>query len=159
MGKKEISLMQIEKALGPILKENGLELYHLELVQEPAGWFLRVFIDSEDGVDLDTCARVSETLNRRLDVIKDLPEPYTLEVSSPGIERSLKRLADYQKAIGSKIYLKTFQPLMGPKSKREKEFVGILEQADEGQVIIKVNSQRMAIALESIAVAHLLAEL
>lgn len=158
MKKKEI-LSKVLEIVEPILEEEKLELYDLELKEEPAGWFLRVFIDSEKGVDLEICARVSEILDRKLDSISELPEPYTLEVSSPGIERPLKKLADYQKSVGSKIYLKTFQPFIDAHGEKRREFTGRLEEVDEGSLVIKFDNQKIAIPYSSIAAAHLVAEL
>lgn len=87
----------------PIADELGYELVEVEYVKEGRNWFLRLYIDKEDGVDLDDCALFSERLEEVLDAIQPdpIPHAYYLEVSSPGAERPLVTEKDFEKAVGS----------------------------------------------------------
>lgn len=157
LGKRE-ALNKVREVVEPILREKDLELFDLELAEEPAGWFLRVFIDAEGDVDLDTCAEVSEILSRKLDTVKDLPDPYILEVSSPGIERPLRKRSDYEKVLGQKIYVKAFAPICIPGGETSKELTGQLIGVEEEAILLELAKKQVKIALNSIAKAHLLVE-
>lgn len=81
----------------------------IEYVKEGQNWFLRLYIDKDDGVDIEECGIVSERLSEKLDEIDPIPHNYYLEVSSPGAERPLKKPSDFTKAIGKNVHVKTFQ--------------------------------------------------
>lgn len=151
--KKEDLIRQIEQLVEPILAEQKLELFDIEFRQEPAGSFLRVFIDSEQGVDIEACVRLNEVLGKKLDQSKIISGHYTLEVSSPGIERPLKKEKDYQKALGSKIYIKTFAPIGN-----QKEFTGVLESVERNSVTIRTQKDSIRVPLNLITKAHLVAD-
>lgn len=157
LGKREV-LNKVREVVELILREKNLELFDLELTEEPAGWFLRVFIDAEGGVDLDTCAEVSEILSRKLDMVEDLPDPYALEVSSPGIERPLRKRSDYEKVLGQKIYVKAFAPISIPGGEASKELTGQLIGVEEEAILLELAKKQVKIALNSIARSHLLVE-
>ncbi|PSL51227.1 ribosome maturation factor RimP [Salsuginibacillus halophilus] len=97
----------------PIVADLGLELVDVEYKQEGKHWFLRLFIDSETGVDLDDCQRVSERVSEKLDADDPVNEAYYLEVSSPGAERPLYNEKDITRAIGRNVHLTTHQPVHG----------------------------------------------
>lgn len=80
----------VKELASPILENLQLELVDIEYVKEGKNWYLRLFIDSEDGVDIEECGMVSERLSEKLDEIDPIPHNYFLEVSSPGAERPLK---------------------------------------------------------------------
>lgn len=117
----------------PILEEMDLELVDVEFVKEGKNWFLRVFIDSLNGVDIEECGRVSEKLSEQLDEKDPVDYPYFLEVSSPGAERPLKKEEDLKKAIGKQVNIKTYEPIEG-----EKVFEGKLVNFDGETVTIEV---------------------
>jgi ribosome maturation factor RimP len=115
---------QVEKIAAPLLDSMGLELVEVEYKKEGPNWFLRIYIDgTEDSVNLDDCARASEQLSLALDKHDPIPGNYYLEVSSPGVERPLKKEADYQKAIGKTVHVSTYEPIDGQRS-----FEGILQE-------------------------------
>ena len=118
----------------PILEAENFELVEVEFVKEGKNWFLRVFIDKEEGIDIEECAFVSERLSEKLDTIEPdpIPQAYFLEVSSPGAERPLKKETDYEKALGNYIHVSLYQPIDG-----EKQFEGFLQSFDENQLVIK----------------------
>ncbi len=144
----------VETLVKPIADELGLELVDIEYVKEGRNWFLRVFLDKENGIDIDECAHVSEQLSKLLDEKDPIPEQYFLEVSSPGAERPLKKKQDFENAIGRNIHVKTYEPING-----EKEFEGtLLLFADDLitlQIKIKTAKKELQIPLDKIAKARL----
>jgi ribosome maturation factor RimP len=141
----------VEELVAPILNEMNLELVDIEYVKEGKEWFLRVFIDSEKGIDIDECAAVSERLSEKMDEQDPVPHNYFMEVSSPGAERPLKKAADFERSIGKNVYIKTYEPIDG-----EKEFEGELMSFD-GQTItitIKIKTRKKTIEIPYEKVAH-----
>lgn len=144
----------VSQLASPIIEDLGLELVDIEYVKEGRDWFLRVFIDKETGVDIEECGLVSERLSEKLDEVDPIEHNYFLEVSSPGAERPLKKQADFEKAIGKNVYMKTYEPIEG-----EKTFEGILTAFDGKNVTleIKVKTRKKTINIpyEKIAKARL----
>lgn len=105
----------VEELAAPIVEQENLELVDVEYKKEGANWFLRVFIDKPEGVDIDDCGRVSEALSAKLDEVDPIPDSYFLEVSSPGAERPLKKPADFEKSVGKQIHITTYEPVDGKK--------------------------------------------
>lgn len=96
----------------------GMELVHLEMKNEPGGSLLRLYIDKEGGVTLDDCARISRQLSAQLDVDDPIPHRYTLEVSSPGLDRPLHSESDFRRFAGRTIRLSTNAPINGRRNYR-----------------------------------------
>lgn len=101
--------------LEPIVEANNLELVDLEFVKEGVNWYLRVYIDKEGGVNIDDCEQVSRALEAKLDEADPIEQAYILEVSSPGIDRPLKKEADFVKYQGEIIDVKLYKPQNGSK--------------------------------------------
>jgi len=138
----------------PFLGEHGFELVDVEFKKEGTEWYLRVFIDKPGGIEIDDCQMVSEWLSDRLDEVDPIPQSYYLEVSSPGIERPLKKDHDYEVFKGRKILVHTFAPLHGGK-----EHTGELLGLVDNTVQLKLaNGEMLAIPREQVAVARLVAE-
>jgi ribosome maturation factor RimP len=144
----------VENIVTPIVNEIGLELVDIEYVKEGRDWFLRVYIDKENGVDIEDCGIVSEKLSEKLDAIDPIPHNYFLEVSSPGAERPLKKDKDFEKAMGKNVFIKTYEPIDG-----EKAFEGILTQFDGEtvtvEVKIKTRKKSVVIPYDKVANARL----
>jgi ribosome maturation factor RimP len=122
---------QIQKLLDPIVASLGLTLWDLELKKEGPQWLLRIYIEREaGGVSLNDCETVSRDLGAVLDVEDIIPHAYTLEVSSPGLDRSLTKPDHYRKCLGQQVRIKTYQAING-----EKVFKGRLADL-EGTVIV-----------------------
>ncbi|WP_096189085.1 ribosome maturation factor RimP [Evansella halocellulosilytica] len=143
-----------EELVIPILEELSLELVDVEFKKEGKSWFLRVYIDGENGVDLDDCTRVSEQLSEALDQSDPIEQAYYLEVSSPGAERPLKKEKDYYKSIGKHVNVTTYAPIDG-----EKTFEGKLLNYD-GETLtvelkVKTRTKEVTIPLEKVAKARL----
>ena len=145
----------IEQLVAPIATELNLELVDVEFVKEGRDYFLRVYVDTpEGGIDIEQCVQVSERLSAILDENDPIEQNYYLEVSSPGAERPLKKEADFEKAVGKYIYVKTYEPINDTK-----EFEGYL-LAYDGQVLnmeykIKTRKVQVAIEKEKVAKARL----
>lgn len=145
----------IEELVTPIVEELNLELVDIEFVKEGRSWFLRVYVDNPDGnIDIEQCAQVSERLSLLLDEKDPVEQNYYLEVSSPGAERPLKKEADFEKAVGKFIYVKTYEPI-----KDMKEFEGYLtaytEQGLELDIRIKTRKLKVFIEKDKVALARL----
>jgi ribosome maturation factor RimP len=144
----------VEQLVTPILNEMKLELVDIEYVKEGSNWFLRLFIDSETGIDIEECGIVSERLSEQLDELDPIQHNYFLEVSSPGAERPLKKEEDFKKAIGKQVHIKTYEPING-----EKIFEGELTDFD-GQIVlitimIKTRKKQVEIPYNKVAKARL----
>ncbi|MGI8384424.1 ribosome maturation factor RimP [Robertmurraya sp. P23] len=144
----------VEQIVEPIVNDLNLELVDIEYVKEGKSWFLRVFIDKEQGIDIEECGIVSEKLSEKLDELDPIPYNYFLEVSSPGAERPLKKQKDYEKAIGKNVHIKTYEPIDG-----EKTFEGVLTNftGDTVTVEVKIKTRKKTIEIpfEKVANARL----
>jgi len=105
----------VEEILNPYIANSGIELVDIEFVKEGQHRYLRIYIDKDGGVTLDDCQEVSEYLSEKLDELDPIKESYFLEVSSPGVERVLKRDKDFEKFAGNLVEVKLFHPLDGNK--------------------------------------------
>jgi ribosome maturation factor RimP len=144
----------VEQIVEPIVNDLNLELVDIEYVKEGKSWFLRVFIDKEQGIDIEECGMVSEKLSEKLDELDPIPYNYFLEVSSPGAERPLKKQKDYEKAVGKNVHIKTYEPIDG-----EKTFEGVLTNYTKDtvtvEVKIKTRKKTIEIPMEKVATARL----
>ena len=131
----------------PIVKEHGLELVDVEYIREK-DWFLRIYINKPGGIDIDDCSVVSSKLTKVLDERDPIKEKYYLEVSSPGIDRPLKRDKDFQNNYGKMVDVQLFAPLDG-----KKEFVGVL--SSHSDMLISLIVEEKEIELERKAVASI----
>jgi ribosome maturation factor RimP len=118
---------QIRRILEPILESMGLSLWEMEFLKQGPQWLLRIYIDRESGgVTLNDCETVSRDLSAALDVEDIIPHAFTLEVSSPGLDRTLTKPEHFTRFIGSMVKIKTYQPVDGQKVFRGK-LLGLLE--------------------------------
>jgi ribosome maturation factor RimP len=143
---------QIQRLLDPILGSLGLTLWDLDFRKQGPQWLLRIYIDRETGgVTLDDCEAVSRDLGTVLDVEGIVPHSYTLEVSSPGLDRSLTRPEHYRRCRGSLVKIKTFQPINGGKV-----FKGKLAGLEDTVVVLEQDSgETLRIPLDNISKASL----
>ncbi len=131
------------------------ELAWVDYVMEQGRWTLRVVIDSEEGVNVDDCAAVSRQLSTLLDVEDFIPHAYTLEVSSPGLDRPLRSAEDYRRFEGHRVRIKTIETVRGRKVHR-----GTLRGLDGDHVIVDDDAgEHLTLPLERIAEARLEVEL
>ena len=125
---------RISEAVSPILWTLGLELADVVCVGQGPRSVVRVFIDKPEGVTLDDCERAHKALGPALDVADPFPHTYTLEVSSPGLDRPFKRIQDYRRAIGKRVTVKLRQPLAG-----QWRLVGTLADVSDHAVTLEVS--------------------
>ncbi len=142
------------KIAEPVLESLSVELVDVEFKKEPAGWVLRLYIDKEGGVDLNTCQEVSEALNPLLDAEDLIPTRYFFEVSSPGIERPLRRREDYRKFVGEEVFVNTFSPVDS-----RRRFKGRLKEALAEKFVIECEGKLYEIDYENVSKAHLVVEI
>lgn len=151
---KKTTAQRVTAIITPVIEEMGFELVDVEYVKEGQDWYLRIFIDHENGIDLSACERVS----RRIDSLLDEHDQdnalfagsYILEVSSPGLTRPLKKDADFKKYEGRMVTVKTYAPIEG-----KKEFDGVLKGFSEQEIYVEVNGKQLAIPRDKISLVHL----
>ncbi|MCM1091865.1 MAG: ribosome maturation factor RimP [Butyrivibrio sp.] len=132
MSKRETYESRAEELLTPIAADNGVEIYDVEYVKEGSDYYLRAYIDKPEGVNIDDCEKVSRALSDVLDREDFIPDAYILEVSSPGLGRTLKKDKHLAKSIGEDVEIKLFKPI-----DKCKEFAGTLESFDEKELTIR----------------------
>ena len=147
----EEALEKVRALAQRVLAFAGMELVHLEMKREPGGFIVRLYIDKEGGVTLDDCAAVSRRLSVEMDVEDPVPERFTLEVSSPGLDRPLVSDRDFLRFSGRNISLTTREPIDG-----RRNFQGRLVGLIDGSVrLILEGGREIAIPRERIAKARL----
>ncbi|HOW28664.1 MAG TPA: ribosome maturation factor RimP [Elusimicrobiota bacterium] len=107
---------QIESLLSPVLQTEGYELVHVEHRQEPSGWVLRVFMDKAGGLTLTDCEVWNDRIGALVDGAGLITQSYSLEISSPGLNRPLKKEADFSRFMGEQAIIKTFAPINGQRN-------------------------------------------
>lgn len=133
---EKINVVQkVKELVTPIILELGLTLWDVEFVKDGSAWILRLLIDNEAGVSIDDCEKVSRAVDKPLDEKDFIQQSYYLEVSSPGIERTLRDKAQFEKYIGSNVNVKLYSPLNGIKL-----YTGKLMSYDDGTVTVEVNN-------------------
>lgn len=146
---------RVQDVISPILWALGLELVEVVCVGQGPRSVVRVLIDKPGGVTVTDCEQAHKALGPALDVADPFPHAYTLEVSSPGLDRPFKRLQDYQRAIGKEVSLKLRQPLNG-----QWRVIGRLAEADDRAVSLIIPAgrdqpQTLRVKREEIAEARL----
>jgi len=141
----------VKEELGFILPNLNLSLEDIEFKKEGGRWLLQVIIDKPGGVRLDDCEDVNRQLGDRLDVIDVIPDSYTLEVSSPGLERPLKTDSDFSRFAGEWVKIRCFVPVEG-----QKHFAGKLLGMEAGKVKVELeNNKQVEIPRDMISKANL----
>lgn len=145
----EISKTVME-LLEPVLTAQSIELVDVVYQKDGSNWYLRIFIDKPEGIQLADCEVVSHDLSSKLDLRNVIPHQYFLEVSSPGIERPLRKPVDFIRFRGSQIVLKTFEKIEG-----SKKFQGMLVDFQDDQVILDIGQETVKIPYHLVAQAKL----
>jgi len=133
-----------------VLADQNMELIDLEYRREGRGWVLRLFIDKEGGITLDDCARASQEIGTVLDVEDFIGTPYSLEISSPGLNRPLKNEKDFIKYRDYLIKVKTFDPI-----DNRRNFKGKLREISDGRIEMEIDGGVVTIPLANVAKANL----
>lgn len=130
-------LEKVEQLLLPVVEDLGLELVDIEYQREERGWVLRIYLDKEGGINLDDCAQASREFSTLLDVEDVVDTVYNLEVSSPGLERPLKKLADFERFSGQLAKIKTCRACdPDGRGQNRKVFSGVLQGVRDGQIVL-----------------------
>jgi ribosome maturation factor RimP len=142
---------KVEKLIEPVAENEDLEIVDVDLVREPAGLVLRILLDTkEGGVNLDKLSKASQQISAILDDADVISQKYMLEVSSPGIERPLKKPEHFKRFVGSKVFVKT-----GIAIGKRKQFKGKLVEAGDNGFVVEVDGERFEIAYENVSKARL----
>ncbi len=150
MSKKETYETKTEKILFPIAQSHGVDIYDVEYVKEGSDYYLRAFIDKPEGVNINDCEKVSRALSEALDKEDFIPEAYILEVSSPGLGRTLKKDRHLEKSMGLDVEIKLFKPREGCK-----EFEGTLTGFDSESITISTEDKEQTFSRSDIAIIRL----
>ncbi|WP_436513572.1 ribosome maturation factor RimP [Clostridium thermobutyricum] len=130
--KKDALMEKMEILVKPITDNLGYELYHIEFVHEDGENYLRIYIDSEEGIKLTDCEAVSREVSDMLDVEDPIDKSYYLEVSSPGIDKGIYKEEHFKKAINQKVFVKFTGAIEG-----KKHITGILKEVNDEFIIIE----------------------
>lgn len=134
----------------PIVEELGCTLWDVEYVREAGSWYLRVYIDKEDGVSIDDCEAVSRALDPLLDEADPIPDAYTFEVSSAGADRPLKKPEHFAAFLGAEVDVKFYKPIDGQKTR-----TGTLAGYENGDVTLELGGETATYAKQDIAAVRL----
>ncbi len=145
-----MSKEQLSKILEPAIEQLGYELADLEVKTGGRDSVLRVFIDADKGIDIEDCEAVSRQVSAILDVEDPLPGHYTLEVSSPGLDRTLTKPAHFQRFVGEEIRVKLRFPQDG-----RRNFRGVLKSAEKDNIVVEVDGKSHGLPLATIESARL----
>jgi ribosome maturation factor RimP len=146
---------KVDPLIRPVVTDLGYELFDLLFLKEGSNWFLRIVIDKPEGIAIDDCEKVSRTVEKILDENDPIEQSYTLEVSSPGIDRPLKKDSDFEKYKGSNVDVKLYKPLGN-----QKKYTGKLEGLHDGNVVIVDDSGELIhFPKTSVALCRLAVEL
>lgn len=143
-------MKNIEAALLPVLERDNVELVDLSFQKEQGGWVLRFYLDKPGGITLDDCGTWSDKISTVLDGGNWIEDGYTLEVSSPGLYRPLKKLKDFERFMGQRIRVKLYNPLEG-----QKNFLGLLLGADEENIRLQTDIREVTLPRQQVAKANL----
>ena len=138
---------KVEKLIQPIIEEIGYDLYDVEYAKEGKNYFLRIFIDNEKGIDLNDCEKVNDAITDILDEENYIKEQYFLEVSSPGIERVLRKDKHLEQNIGEQISIKLFKK----DENEKKEYIGKLTKYDDSNIFIEQDENEVKIERKNIS--------
>jgi len=133
-----------------VTKDTEFEIVDVEYEKAGDKWYLRVFADKPGGITVDECGLLSGKLSNELDRVDPIPHSYVLEVSSPGLERPLKKDEDFERFAGRPVEINTFAPLCG-----QKEWQGVLKGLRDGDVVVESDGEEIAIPREKVAKARL----
>ena len=150
MSKREDYESRTEELLAPIAEVNQVEIYDVEYVKEGSDYYLRAYIDKPEGVNILDCENVSRALSEALDKADFIPDAYILEVSSPGLGRTLKKDKHLEKSLGEEVEIRLYTPV-----DKCREFTGVLKSYDADSIKIDTAEKEMTFARKEIALIRL----
>jgi ribosome maturation factor RimP len=146
--------LTLRDRLAAIVSAMGYEFVGCELHRQGRGSLLRIYIDKEQGITVEDCSKVSRQISAVLDVEDPIQGQYTLEVSSPGLDRPLFELAQYKKFIGNRVKVRLHTPL-----NERRNFVGDLIRVNEMNIHLLINAEEIVVPFSSIEKANVIADI
>ena len=153
MSRRDEYEQKAETLLAPIVEGQGFELVDVEYVKEAGNWYLRGYIDKPGGITVNDCEAVSRAFSDKLDENDFIEDSYIMEISSPGLDRPLKKEKDFARSMGKLVEIRTYRPI-----EKQKEFCGILNAYDESSVTIDEDGQLRTFDKKDIALIRLAIE-
>ena len=153
MSRRENFEKRAEELLSPIVERRGFELVDVEYVKEAGTWYLRGYIDKEGGITINDCEAVSREFSDLLDEADFIDDSYVMEISSPGLDRPLKKEKDFIRSVGKRVEIRTYRPI-----EKQKEFTGVLTAFDADTVTILEDEKEMVFQKKDIALIRLAVE-
>ena len=150
MSRREEYEKKAEALLAPIVEQAGFELVDVEYVKEAGNWYLRGYVDKEGGITVNDCEAVSRAFSDRLDEEDFIEDSYIMEISSPGLDRPLKKEKDFARSMGKEVEIRTYRPI-----EKQKEFYGTLTAYDNSSVTIEEETQTRTFDGKDIALIRL----
>src|SRR5688500_13002387 len=144
------TLEEVRDLAEAVARRRSLLLWDVEMGGQPGRSVVRVFVDADGGVDIDTVAEVSEEISRGLDLKDPIGGRYTLEVSSPGLERNLRLPKHFELSVGKRVVMKTKDRLVGNSHRLE----GVIAAAEEAAVTIDLASEKVDVPYDAIKSAR-----
>ena len=143
-------IKEVTALIEPILDEMEIELVDIEFLSEQSRWILRIYVDESGGITLDACARVSREIGDLIEVKDIFDQGYVLEVSSPGLNRRLKKEKDFERAVGKNIKIRMATPLEG-----QQNFRGSLQSFQDGILCLSVKDDLILLPYGDVEKANL----
>ena len=147
------NLSHLWELFEPVIEGMGYELIEIEHVPNPKHGILRLYIDKEDGITIDDCSDVSQQISALIDVEDPVKGHFNLEISSPGMDRPLRKVKDFQRFTGALVKLKTAVPFDG-----QRNFKGHLQHADDDVVVIATDTEEISIPMHALEKARIVPE-
>ena len=144
---------QVTQFAQPVVEQFGCSLWDVEYVREAGSWYLRLYIDKKEGVNITDCEAISRKVSDLLDEADPIPASYTFEVCSAGIERALKRPSDFARFMDSPILVKLYRPRNGLK-----EIPCILRGYEEGRITVEAGKETITFEKSEVALVRLRVE-
>jgi len=150
-----VKTQQLETLLEPVVSSMDYEFVGLEYIAQGNHSILRIFIDSDNGLSVDDCAKVSRQLSAVLDVEDPISNEYSLEVSSPGLNRPLFKLSHYEQFIGHDVKFRTLRPQL---ENGQRKFTGTIHSIEDENIIFVIDNDTLSIPFAEIDKANLIAK-
>ena len=150
MSRREEYEEKARALLEPVVEKCGFELVDVEYAKEAGTWYLRGYIDKPGGITVNDCETVSRIFSDLLDEKDFIEDSYVMEISSPGLDRPLKKEKDFQRSMGKEVEIRTYRPI-----EKQKEFYGVLTAYDEHSVTIDEDGAERVFERKDIALIRL----
>ncbi len=131
------TVQRVEEIVKPFAEALSLDLWDITFTKEGTDWYLRIFIDKDGGISIDDCVALTHAVTKPLDEADPIAQSYMLEVSSPGVERELKKDRHFEKYIGSPVIVRTIRPVDGVR-----DFSGIMVKYESGQITVRLRDEK-----------------